>query len=660
MRRSNKALLLAAIASGAVTCVPAQAQRTMDNDGERALHGTGSSSIERELAQELNCVAGYSDLGRLGGGLVAIPEPTNLPAGGTFNCSSATVSGVPPMELFPLFLGRYISATPDVGRSSWVAAGTLTSTPPFASGTANPFGTWTRVQFAFTDSSPVDNDFNAYVGGAPLALGGAPILFPKFVLPIAVAYSPIYGHNVATNSNYSFNIQFPQPILGTSAGGLRMSQSTYCGVFNGTIINFNNSAFTTDNGGVSLMDPADASESPGRWAADGVPVRLVGRLDLASATDILTRALAEQCGSVASGNHYAQNAETLPYKRSDSAMVRPVFDSVLATTGLQTASTAPEAGNGLGQTMVGAEYWNGSAIVTPVANVAKVSSQPGSPLYQPGLFLVADGDARVASAIKAVGGGIDYDSPFNTAVKLNGKIGYIGANFIDGSPSAAGGLKAAALQNNTTGVWTMPSSMNANNAIRTILPPQSNTTLADGTFDDSVVDPRLVRVPGYLRGGIPGFGPATRDNPFAWYDVLYAGASGGLANPSAGYPITGTIQFLGYTCYRRDASGSNAAAMVNFLNFNTDYASTVDSNGVDRKGIFTRVGASFISSGLLMRSNISPLPDPWKHAVRQTFLVNSGETSSVNTTLGGYRLWMAETNGSAASPNSNCTGKAGI
>ncbi|NWN33521.1 hypothetical protein GY663_30550, partial [Klebsiella michiganensis] len=91
---------------------------------------------------------------------------------------------------------------------------------------------------------------------------------------------------------------------------------------------------------------------------------------------------------------------------------------------------------------------SGSAIVTPAANAGKVSSQPSASVSNgTGLFLVASGDHNVASAIKFAP---DYVSPSDTTVKLNGKIGYISAAFIDGSPSAPGGLHAAALKNATT------------------------------------------------------------------------------------------------------------------------------------------------------------------------------------------------------------------
>jgi phosphate transport system substrate-binding protein len=663
MKRYNTALFLATVASSALYCSYAQAQTsaTASNDGEAALHGTGATSIQNLLVQELNCLGGYSDLGRIGtstsaGTTSAIAEPTNLPLT-TFNCGTT--------DLFPGFAGRYIASGSGTGRGAWRVPGKIrgdsTVTPivttAFTIGSANPnpFGTWNTVQFAFGDSSITAGDLNIYINGNPATpaaasaqtIGGAPVMFPKYVLPVAIAYSPVYGRNETLAKNYTFNIQFPQNILGTAAGGLRMSQSTYCKVFNGQVKNFNDAAFTADNGGVSLADAAEATDNPGRWAADGVPVRLVGRLDRSGTTDIFTRALAAQCGTT--GNNYKVNAETLPYNRSESSSTLPNFAAVRSDTGLQPTSTEAEAGNGTA-TLVGAEYWDGSAIVTPAANAGKPSSQP-SGANGSGRFLVADGSGRVASAILFAP---DYASPSKTTVKLNGKIGYIGADFIDGSPTASTGLKAAALQgSNTSGNFVMPSAQNATNAFgTTILPPQS---ASDGTLSDATADTRQVRIYNNTTKSTD-LGNATRSNPLAWYDVLYAGT--GLANPSTGYPITGTTQLFAYTCYKADSTGSNATAMINFLAFSTDYVATLDGNGVNRMGVFTRNASTFANAGLLARSNIGALPDNWKHAIRQTFLVNSTETSSVNGTLGGYRLFFS--NGGTSATNTTCTGKAGI
>ncbi|TGX48716.1 hypothetical protein E5A73_20640 [Sphingomonas gei] len=655
MKRFKNALFLATVASSALASSFAQAQTPASNDGETAVHGTGASSIQGVLVQELNCNGSYSNLGVIGTSSTAgtsstVVEPTNLPSpSGTFNCATT--------DLNTGFLGRYIASGSGAGRSAFINPGTLTTftNSPFAIGTANPnpFGTWNRVQFAFGDSSVTDGDLTTYTGGAALTNGGAPIMFPKYVLPVALAYSPTYGHNDTTGSDYTFNIGFAQNILGNAAGGLRMSQATYCGVFNGTILNFNNASFTTDNGGTSLMDADDAAEAPGRWASDGVPVRLVGRLDRSGTTDIFTRALAAQCGSGAS-NKYKLNAETLPYNRSESATTRPTFGTVRADTGLQTSSTQPEAGLG-GATLVGSEYFSGTAIVRPTENAGKAATSFPTGANGSGRFLVADGSGRVASAIKFAP---DYASPTASNVKLNGKVGYIGADFIDGSPSAPGGLKAAALKGGSSASWYMPSAANATLAFGTILPPQS---ASDGTLNDSVADTRQVRIPTYQGGtGVPG--NAARTNPLAWYDVIYSDPSSTLANPTNGYPIAGSTQYFGYTCYKVDANGSNARSIVNFLNFNTDYIATLDGAGATRTGIFTRTAATFANAGLLARSNIGALPDAWKHAVRQTFLTKSSETSSVNGTLGGYNLYVDDANGfrGAGTANTTCTSRAGI
>lgn len=650
MKRFKNALFLATVASSALVSSFVQAQIPASNDGETAVHGTGATSIQGVLVQELNCVDGNSTLGLIGtsttaGTVSTVAEPTNLPTG--FNCST--------QALHPNFLGRYIGSGSGTGRSAWVAPGTLTSTSAFQIGGANPnpFGTWSKIQFAFADSSVTDGDLNTYTNGAAQTNGGAPIMFPKFVLPVAIAYSPTYGHNDTSGVDYSFNILFPQLILNNAAsagGGLRMSQATYCGVFNGSITNFNDAAFTADNGGTSLMDTDDNIDNPGRWASDGVPVRLVGRLDRSGTTDIFTRALAAQCGTGAS-NKFKLNAETLPYNRGESATTRPTFGTVRADTGLQSTSTQPEAGAS-GATLVGSEYFNGTAIVTPAENAGKTATSYPIGVNGSGRFLVADGSGRVASAIKFAP---DYASPSKTTIKLNGKIGYIGADYLDGSPSAPGGLKAAALQGSTSTAWFMPSAANATTAFGTVLPPQSNS---DGSFNDNPLTPdtRQVHIPTYMGGGTNVFGNATRNNPLAWYEVIYSGT--GLANPSNGYPITGSTQYLGYTCYAVDGNGSNATSMRNFLNYNSDYTATLDASGTNRMGVFTRVAASYTNSGLLARSNIGALPDSWKHAVRQTFLVNSSEASSSapGATLGGYNLYVDDANGT----NGTCTSRAGI
>ncbi len=684
MKRFKNALFLATVASSAIISSGAYAQTPASNDGENVLHGAGATSIQNVLVQELNCKDGSFSLGALGsttatGTLTVVAEPTDLQTpnatttafGGTttgsptFNCSvSALDSG---------FAAKYLATGSGSGRSAWAAYGSVTTLAAFAhTGTqANPnaFGDWTGVQFAFADNVPSlgtspAGDFQNYSGGTALTgasyvAGGAPVVFPKYVLPVAIAYAPVYGHNNSTNTDYSFNINstfdasFPATtrILGTNVGGLRLSQATLCGIFEGTIKNWNNASFTTDNGGVSLKASADDLT---RWTTDGVPVRIVGRLDRSGTTDIFTRALAQQC----SGGIYTQNAETLPYLKSVGGS--PDFGAVRPDTGLRFAGTDPAAGsttrvsnqyfNGSGYTTVTAS--NGSAAGTPAYPAAASSSAASGTTDGTGFFLVAGGSGNLAAAINFAPDwrSASWFSDKTSTVKnvdLNGKIGYIGSDFIVGSPTSAG-LRAAAVENtngsgNGAGHWVLPSAANGTLAFQAIRPPESD---ANGNYLAGGLS-RTVNIPGYLNPptGTDTTGIERRTNPRAWYDVIYPiGGGVGLASPTSGYPITGTTQFLGYSCYKVSGGGSNYDAVTDFLKWNLNLQK-IDWTGVNRDGIFTRVGSGFADSGLLIRSNIGALPGPWVTAVNETFLdttdpkslgltIRAGSTSTCSTHTG--------------------------
>lgn len=640
MNSFKNVLLLASVASSAMMANVAQAQTVALNDGERQLHGTGATSIQTVLVQELNCVGGTAaaqSLGLIGtsttaGTFSTISEPTPGIAtpSGTFNCSTT--------ELNPGFLAHYVGSGSGAGRAAWANAGTVNTTAAFVSGTANPnpFGTWTTVQYAFADSSATDGDLTTYTGGTGLtgasyAAGGAPIMFPKFVLPVAVAYAPVYAKKGSTE--YRFNVVAtsgggaPTTILGASVGGLRMSTATLCGVFNGSITNFKDAAFTADNGGTSLQDATNDTTT--RWDADGVPVRLVGRLDKSGTTDIFTRALAAQCPSTS----YVVHAETLPYNHNDASL--PDFTSVRADSGLRPAATDANASNNAAPTRVGNNYFN-RATGTILAVSGGLSSNPAAgDTNGTGRFLVADGSGGVVAAIVAAP---DFASASDSTVLLNGKIGYVSADYINGSPTGNTGLFAAAVQN-AAGNYVLPSAPRATEAFGSVRAPQAD---ASGAFQ--AADGRTTTRPTYQGGGTTV--AVTRDNPLAWYNVLYS-STNGLQNPlGTGYPITGTTQFLGYTCYKSDTGGDNAAGIRNFLKYNVDFSAT-DSTGANRTGIFTHAaGTQLSNSGLLARSNIAALPASWATPIAETFLDtsdpqaldlyirNTSTTSTCNTRAG--------------------------
>lgn len=645
MKRFTTVMLLGTAAS--IACAAsAQAQTkipfrpgqtaTAGNDAlgnDRNLLGTGASSVGPILVQELNCIGGNNRLGSQNGTTTLINEPTNLPpppGGNPFNCAVN--------NLQDNFGAKYISTGSSFGRRAWrTFANQFQDSPgltgPFSGGPYNPFNNypasdsryspWPHVQFAFADSSITDGDLTEYDSAArPVA--GAPVFFPLFVLPVAIAYNPVYGVN-ASGQEMRFDVQFPQSVDGEVIGGLRMTRQTYCKVFNGETKNFNSSLFTSANNNVSLQDKSNDTTT--RWNRDGVPIRLVGRLDGSGTTDIFTRAMAAQCKNVPSANNrYANNAEALPYARG--AADAPDFSTVRADSPYRPGSSTPVAGT---RNLVSNQYFNGSAITSDGVTGGSPATPNG--VNGSGLFLMADGSGRVRDAINFAP---DYPSPGEPAVLLNGKIGYISADFIANSPTGSNSLYAAALQVRSSSTYTMPTAANATAAFGTVLPPQSN---ANGTFTNS--DTRQVREQGGTTGN------ARRTNPLAWYDVLYAGGAG-LSDPSAGYAITGTTQFIGYTCYTQQ----NREHIVNFLGWNADSV-TRSQNNVNRAGIFTGTG------GLLAVSNIGALPTAWKTAIYKTFLVDSNESGAGAVRLGSLNLWLQNKPTPGGVSNSTCSGVTG-
>lgn len=279
-----------------------------------------------------------------------------------------------------------------------------------------------------------------------------------------------------------------------------------------------------------------------------------------------------------------------------------------------------------GSTITSAGVTGGGTAATPVAN-------QGS-----GLFLIAIGSGQVRNAINYAP---DY---VLGSVTLNGKIGYIASDFIANSPTGSATLFAAALNLSRTGTaYKMPSAANADAAIgTTIRPPESTANSSAGTYTN--VDDRNNRTGVALQ----------REDPLSWYDALYATSATQtrtLADPGAGYPITGTTQFYGNTCY----TAQNREQIVNFLGWNTNSV-TRDSGNVDRTGLFTATGAV----GLLALSNIAAMPTAWKTALLQTFLTDSAQTAA-GQRLGALNLWLQNkpTPGGNNTANANCTGKIG-
>jgi hypothetical protein len=446
---------------------------------------------------------------------------------------------------------------------------------------------------------------------------------------VAIVYNPVYGKNLSS-VDMKLNVKTPVSLKlanGTPvvSGGLRLTRNLYCKIFNGEIVNWNDPAFTPINSKTTLRDTLHDDLT--RWNQEGAPVRLVGRLDKSGTTDVFTRHLAAICSGVSTNNWYTQNAETLPYNSSSGVDLH----TIRSDTGYQPGGPTPAGTHNL----VSGDYFDGTAI----QHVNGPTSTPtqagaGSPVNGVGLYLLGDGGGKVRDAIL-----LPPDFTAASGYKLNGKVGYIGGDFVINSASVSHspvekGLFAAQLQvgvtpaTGTVTKFAMPTAALATAAFGTgttlLLPPQSTST---GAYNST--DARQVHL-------VPsGTGDADRANPVAWTDVLYVTINGNnLAAPLAGYPITGTTQYYGYTCY---ATPANRYAIEEFLGLNFGKVTKTSTNTAFAPNTFKGPGAT--SLGIVPQSNIGLVPPSWQTALTETFLKKSTQSSGGGT-LGSRNLWI--------------------
>jgi ABC-type phosphate transport system substrate-binding protein len=530
------------------------------------ISGNGASSVSAVITQELNCFGGpNNDLGfGSDGSTQNLPEHVYIPTSPTtgnpkYNCDSVVQSGINPSSVQDNVDGHYVSTGSGGGKNSWRNLNTAgIAINPFPA--AFPTG---RIQFAFSDSPISSGDLATYNStAAPVA--GAAIQVPMFVTPIAVAYSPVYG-KVLTGSGVvplSFKVKVPNA---DGSGGLRMKKSTYCGIFNGTITNWNDPALKADNGGVSLMDPADDVT---RWNTTGVPIVLVGRSDGSGTTNIFTRALTAQCG----GGYTAGGTDTLPAGVKSTAVYNQ--NTGLLTSGSEAA----------------------------------------------GKFGVVNGSDGVAATV-----GLTITDPTTVGqVNLNGRLGYVGADWVKPATISGSQLNSANLQVGTGTSFAAPTAANATLATKGILPPQSDSKGKYAPATPAV-------------GSMPGL----RTDPLAWAFpaaiTLSGGAPNPLANPAAGYPITGTTNVLLYTCY---ASPAVRNAVQGFAMFHLGKVTIQDDlTKVPAKLVTsTAKGTDGLPLGIDPKNGIAPLSAQFVTGIVETFFtkVTTGNNpSSLN-------LWIQD------------------
>jgi phosphate transport system substrate-binding protein len=644
-----KSLLLAATAVAGTVASPAFAQQIplpAPATADGALHGAGASSVQNVVARSFNCLSAVDNQRGTSTSATSLTTLTQ----GQFNGTIPINCALPADAVQTNVQGKYIATGSGFGRTVWAdfandfRGGTG---PTVSSSVFNPFVTapdvWSNVQFGFSDAGVSPADITTYNNRAAPSAGAA-ISFPLYLLPVAIAYSSTYGTNAA-GQPMVFNARGRgiAPAGGTAAAAIKLSKAAYCGIFNGTLTNWNDVTFTVLNGNTPLFDTVNDNAS--RWAADGAPIRLVGRMDRSGTTDIFTRHLAAVCNPTSAPgiperrsaptatlpngrllspavpaftgtNRFLQAAESLPYNTATGID----FRSVRSDTGYRVNNTSSTAFAGTVNSISG-DYFTGTAIAnigtatSPTSAAGPTSMPTGS--VGSGYFLLADGSSRVAAAITFAP---DY---LLNGVLLNGKVGYISADFVNPSVDALAGLSAATLQVGvSTTLYANPTAAAARTALGTILPPQSDTA---GLFVSATADSRLVRP---LTGSTPE--PATRANPVAWADVLYADTNQSLARPNLGYPMTGTTQILLYTCY----NGANREAMVSFLGWTLGQYRTKGDGTPAPNGLLNGVVAA--TPGVLFQNNIAVVPSNWTRAIVNTFLSNP----TAETVLGAQNLWI--------------------
>jgi ABC-type phosphate transport system substrate-binding protein len=522
------------------------------------------------------------------------------------------------------FAGKYVGTGSGFGRKMWYWFGDVFdsgSSSHTVTGVSNPFNTvgtdnrWSHVQYAISDAPIGASDLAAYnTTGNAVSYAGPAVQFPLFVLPVAITYDSEYGVNKSGHP-MTFNAQYTGNFNGTTIASLRLSAQVYCSIFNGDITNWNDAQLTALNKKVALFDPVNDTAT--RWKADGAPIRLVGRLDNSGTTDVFTRHLAQVCSqpgiytpvnNAANVNKYTQHAESLPYNASANGNVD--FRTVRGDVNyFPTQSASKFAGT---TNTVSGDYFNGSAIVN-INPGTTISAAPNG-YTGSGLFITTNGGGNLAKLITLPA---DYVAADGTT--LNGKIGYISADFVQPSVDAPGGLVAAQLSVSGAAPFIVPTIANGlkafNNASGTLafLPPEADATGAYKTGDARIV---------HLADGTTT--AAQRINPIAWTDVLYQSGNT-LAQPAAGYPITGTTQFFGYTCY---ANAGNRQAVAELLGTLLGQVK-VDASGA--KITPTAFNATTPATpGIVDQSNIGILPKAWQVAITNTFLSNTSDAAGLN------------------------------
>jgi ABC-type phosphate transport system substrate-binding protein len=367
---------------------------------------------------------------------------------------------------------------------------------------------------------------------------GALIQVPLLIAPVTIAFDPVYKkvrQADGTVKSYSFNLAFKRA---DGSGGLRLSQEVVCAIFNGDIRNWNDKRLTALNGGKSLQSTSDRSTF-------SVPMQIVGREDSSGTSSLWTRFLAKACENY-DGNSYIDSTSRLPGTYTDSS----------GTT--RTTAT----GN---KDLAGAFYQKANSN-------APVSGE------RTGTYTLANGNDGVAKYV-------DFTREPGSAEQssvVQGRIGYLGPDYalpaVLFTATNRYNLMTADVENRA-GNFVAPTATAALASFGSILPPDTDSKGAYKPSSDG--------------------SSRSRSNPQDWVEP--AKKTSPLANPSAsnGYPILGTSNFLGYTCYK---SKTTRSAVQRFQRYFAANPTVVDPK-----------------LGILAKSGFAAMPEAWQTAIERSF-----------------------------------------
>jgi hypothetical protein len=607
--------------------------------------GAGASLPQNVSRQAGDCYGIKNDLGF--GVSSGTPEAAktlidfdfNTPAadtiGNRFNCAANTANALivapnfgDPRIVQPAVTTRYLSTGSGQGITAFLNNRVSSSIIHSAGFTAYTSADGYQYSFSETPLSAANlttynttatvNPFTRYAAANTAAnLFGAAIQVPVVLAAVAVGYSPVYAkERLADGSvkSYSFKITGARA---DGSGGLKLTRAQYCGIFNGTITNWNQLPVN-----IVTKDPLDA-------AAFNVPIVLVGRSETSGTTSLYTRAMAAQCDgqSVAVGVGGTGTAVAVVNKFVNSENRLPYSGTPTITGTAYTGATSISTANSLS----GAFFNKGTGLITIGTEAA-------------GLFTVANGNDGVALATAL------HPDPTATVGDrtLNGRVNYVSPEQTLPSTTFTGantlGLHTASLQVNGTGtVFAAPIASQATAAFGSIAPPQSKGG-AGAYCNDATACPNAY---------------GDRANPLDW--VAAASKLVPLAAPTKGYPIVGTSNALLYTC---SATPARRQAVNGFF---------AQLLGMTTKDFNNQTGPAAVVTdavnGIFSKSGLAGLPAAWRTAITETFLKSSAQLGTVGnaaTRLGLRNLWIQDKIpttptgvGSITAGNTLCVGKPG-